>query len=144
MINCLLCIDISFSTHNLSEDINEKTLTILLNKNIFSHFANNNDEFNDEKEENIKNKKYKITGDIYEKLIIAYLKAISSIVLKVCNNDYFKSLQYFVGILSKYSEVLIESNNFVKNSIFSVLQNLIQKLFDIKNISKLKIIPETG
>ena len=141
MINCLLCIDISFSTHELSEDTNEKTLTILLNKNIFSHFKNKeNEEILDE--ENIKSKKYKITGDIYDKLIVAYLKAISSIVLKVCNNDYFKSLQYFIGILSKYSEVLIESNTFVKNSIFSVLQNLIQKLFDIKNFSKLKIMPD--
>ena len=137
MINCLLCIDISFSTHELSEDVNEKTLTILLNKNIFSHFKNiNNDEF---EEENAKNKKYNISGDIYDKLIIAYLKAISSIVLKVCNNNYFKSLQYFIGILSKYSEVLIESNSFVKNSIFSVLQNLIQKLFDKQKIAKLKI-----
>ena len=140
MINCLLCIDISFSTHELSKDTNEKTLTILLNKNIFSRFKNNNDEFNEE--ENGKNKKYKISGDIYDKLIIAYLKAISSIVIKVSNNDYFKSLQYFIGILSKYSEVLIESNSFVKNSIFSVLQNLMQKLFDKQNISKLKIGPQ--
>ena len=67
------------------------------------------------------------------------MKAISSIVIKVSDNDVFKSYQYFIGILSKYSEVLIESNNFVKNSIFSVLQNLIQKLFDAKKISKLKI-----
>ena len=141
MINCLLCIDISFSTHELSEDTNEKTLTILLNKNIFSHLKSKDNE-EELLEENKKNKKYKISGDIYDKLIIAYLKAISSIVLKVCNKDYFKSLQYFIGILSKYSEVLVESNTFVKNSIFSVLQNLIQKLFDVKNISKLKIFPE--
>ena len=145
MINCLLCIDISFSIHELNEDVNEKTLTILLNKNIFSHFKKNiEDEFNEEKEENGKNKKYNIKGDIYDKLIIAYLKAISSITIKVSNNDYFKSLQYFIGILSKYSEVLIESNNFVKNSIFSVLQNLIQRLFDIKKIEKLKIIPDNN
>ena len=145
MINCLLCIDLSFNTHELSEDINERTLTILLNKNIFTHFKNSNkDEFDEDKEENSKNKKYKVNGDIYDKLIIAYLKAISSIVLKVCNNDYFKSLQYFIAILSKYSEVLIESNSFVKNSIFSVLQNLIQKLFDVKNISKLKIFPQNN
>ncbi len=145
MINCLLCIDISFSIHELNEDVNEKTLTILLNKNIFSRFKKNiDDEFKEEKEENAKNKKYNISGDIYDKLIIAYLKAISSITIKVSNNDYFKSLQYFIGILSKYSEVLIESNNFVKNSIFSVLQNLIQKLFDIKKIEKLKIIPENN
>ena len=145
MINCLLCIDISFSIHELSEDVNEKTLTILLNKNIFSHVKNNDDEeFIDEKEENKKNKKYKISGDIYDKLIIAYLKAISSIAIKVSNNDYFKSLQYFIGILSKYSEVLLESNNFVKNSIFNVLQNLIQKLFDVQKISKLKIMPENN
>lgn len=144
MINCLLCIDISFNTHTLSEDINEKTLTILLNKNIFSQLRNSNkDEFNEDlddiAENNKKNKKYKISTDIYDKLIIAYLKAISSIVIKVSDNDVFKSYQYFIGILSKYSEVLIESNNFVKNSIFSVLQNLIQKLFDAKKISKLKI-----
>ena len=144
MINCLLCIDISFNTHTLSEDINEKTLTILLNKNIFSQLRNSNkDEFNEDlddiEENNKKNKKYKISTDIYDKLIIAYLKAISSIVIKVSDNDVFKSYQYFIGILSKYSEVLIESNNFVKNSIFSVLQNLIQKLFDAKKISKLKI-----
>ena len=144
MINCLLCIDISFNTHTLSEDINEKTLTILLNKNIFSQLRNSNkDEFNEDlddiEESNKKNKKYKISTDIYDKLIIAYLKAISSIVIKVSDNDVFKSYQYFIGILSKYSEVLIESNNFVKNSIFSVLQNLIQKLFDAKKISKLKI-----
>ena len=150
MINCLLCLDISFSTHQLSEDINEKTLTILLNKNIFSNLRNNNkkDELNDDmdiNEENKKNnKKYKISTDIYDKLIIAYLKAISSIVIKVSNNDTFKSLQYFIGILSKYSEVLIESNNFVKNSIFSVLQNLIQKLFDSQKISKLKIAPNNN
>ena len=150
MINCLLCLDISFSTHQLSEDINEKTLTILLNKNIFSNLRNNNkkDELNDDmdiNEENKKNnKKYKISTDIYDKLIIAYLKAISSIVIKVSNNDTFKSLQYFIGILSKYSEVLIESNNFVKNSIFSVLQNLIQKLFDSQKISKLKISPNNN
>ena len=150
MINCLLCLDISFSTHQLSEDINEKTLTILLNKNIFSNLRNNNkkDEINDDmdiNEENKKNnKKYKISTDIYDKLIIAYLKAISSIVIKVSNNDTFKSLQYFIGILSKYSEVLIESNNFVKNSIFSVLQNLIQKLFDSQKISKLKIAPNNN
>ena len=142
-INSLLCIDLSFSTHELSEDINEKTLTTLLNKNIFSYFKNNKkEEFEEEKEENSKKKKYKVNGDFYDKLIIAYLKSISSITLKVCNNDYFKSLQYFIGILSKYSEVLIESNSFVKNSIFSVLQNLIQKLFDVKNLSKLKIFPE--
>ena len=67
------------------------------------------------------------------------MKAISSIVIKVSDNDVFKSYQYFIGILSKYSEVLIESNNFVKNSIFSVLQNLIQKLFDVKKLSQLKI-----
>ena len=144
MINCLLCIDISFSTHTLSEDINEKTLTILLNKNIFSQLRNNNkDEFNEDlddiEEKNKKNKKYKVSTDIYDKLIIAYLKAISSIVTKVSDNDVFKSYQYFIGILSKYSEVLIESNNFVKNSIFSVLQNLIQKLFDAKKLSQLKI-----
>ena len=79
MINCLLCIDISFSTHKLSEDINEKTLTILLNKNIFSRFKNN-DNNNDLDEENDQNKKrYKATGDIYDKLIIAYL-------LNKCNN----------------------------------------------------------
>ena len=145
MINCLLCIDISFSTHELSEDNNEKTLSLLLNKNIFSHFKKNNmDEFNEEKEENKNNKKYKVSGDIYDKLIIAYLKVISSIVLKVCKNDYFKSLQYFFGILTKYSEVLVESNSFVKNSIFNVLQNLIQKLFDIKNISKLNINQENN
>ena len=64
MINCLLCLDISFSTHQLSEDINEKTLTILLNKNIFSQLRNNiKDEFNEEiddtEEKNKKNKKYK-------------------------------------------------------------------------------------
>ena len=145
MINCLLCIDISFSTHELSEDNNEKTLSLLLNKNIFSHFKKNNmDEFNEEKEENKNNKKYKVSGDIYDKLIIAYLKVISSIVLKVCKNDYFKSLQYFFGILTKYSEVLVESNSFVKNSIFNVLQNLIQKLFDIKNIAKLNINQENN
>ena len=136
MINCLLCIDISFSTHELSEDNNEKTLSLLLNKNIFSHFKKNNmEEFNEEKEENKNNKKYKVSGDIYDKLIIAYLKVISSIVLKVCKNDYFKSLQYFFGILTKYSEV---------NSIFNVLQNLIQKLFDIKNIAKLNINQENN
>ena len=145
MINCLLCIDISFSTHELSEDNNEKTLSLLLNKNIFSHFKKNNmEEFNEEKEENTNNKKYKVSGDIYDKLIIAYLKVISSIVLKVCKNDYFKSLQYFFGILTKYSEVLVESNSFVKNSIFNVLQNLIQKLFDIKNIAKLNINQENN
>ena len=145
MINCLLCIDISFSTHELSEDNNEKTLSLLLNKNIFSHFKKNNmDEFNEEKEENKNNKKYKVSGDIYDKLIIAYLKVISSIVLKVCKNDYFKSLQYFFAILTKYSEVLVESNSFVKNSIFNVLQNLIQKLFDIKNIAKLNINQENN
>ena len=144
MINCLLCIDISFSTHVLSEDLNEKTLTILLNKNIFSQLRNNaKDEFNEDlddiEDKNKKNKKYKLSTDIYDKLIIAYLKAISSIVIKVSDNDVFKSYQYFIGILSKYSEVLIESNNFVKNSIFSVLQNLIQKLFDVKKLSQLKI-----
>ena len=144
MINCLLCIDISFSTHKLSEDINEKTLTILLNKNIFSRFKNN-DNNNDLDEENDQNKKkYKATGDIYDKLIIAYLKAISTIAVKVSDNDYFKSLQYFIGILSKYSEVLVNSNSFVKNSIFSVLQNLIQKLFDPQKLSKLKIYPESN
>ena len=146
MINCLLCIDISFSTHQLSEDINEKTLTILLNKNIFYQFRNNNikDEFiedMDNNEENKKNnKKYKLSTDIYDNLIIAYLKTISSIVIKVSDNDVFKSYQYFIGILSKYSEVLLESKEFVKNSIFSVLQNLIQKLFDIKKIANLKIL----
>ena len=144
MINCLLCLDISFSTHVLSEDLNEKTLTILLNKNIFSQLRNNaKDEFNEDlddiEDKNKKNKKYKLSTDIYDKLIIAYLKAISSIVIKVSDNDVFKSYQYFIGILSKYSEVLIESNNFVKNSIFSVLQNLIQKLFDVKKLSQLKI-----
>jgi len=146
MINCLLCIDISFSTHQLSEDINEKTLTILLNKNIFYQFRNNNikDELiedMDNNEENKKNnKKYKLSTDIYDNLIIAYLKTISSIVIKVSDNDVFKSYQYFIGILSKYSEVLLESKEFVKNSIFSVLQNLIQKLFDIKKIANLKIL----
>ena len=147
MINCLLCIDISFSTHQLSEDMNEKTLTILLNKNIFSQLRKKNDKDDlnediDNTEENKKNKnnkKYKLSTDIYDKLIIAYLKAISSIVIKVSDNDVFKSYQYFIGILSKYSEVLIESNNFVKNSIFNVLQNLIQKLFDMKKISKLNL-----
>ena len=144
MINCLLCIDISFSTHKLSEDINEKTLTTLLVKNIFTNLKNNNnlDELNDQKDEN--NKKYKISTDIYDKLIIAYLKAISTIAIKVSENDYFKSLQYFIGILSKYSEVLLNSSNFVKNSIFSVLQNLIQKLFETQKISKLKINPESN
>ena len=152
IINCLLCIDISFSTHDLSEDINEKTLTILLNKNIFNQFRNNNtkesfndDNDNDNTEQNKKsNKKYKVSTDIYDKLIIAYLKAVSSIVIKVSNNDIFKSFQYFIGILSKYSEVLLQSSNFVKNSIFNVLQNLIQKLFDIQKISKLKIIKDNN
>ena len=147
MINCLLCIDISFSTHQLSEDVNEKTLTILLNKNIFSHLKNSNkDELDlkedmdiDTKDNKKNNKKYKVSGDIYDKLIIAYLKAISSIVIKVSDNDVFKSYQYFIGILSKYSEVLIESNNFVKNSIFNVLQSLIQNLLNTQKISKLKI-----
>ena len=148
MINCLLCIDISFSTHQLSEDINEKTLTLLLNKNIFHQFRNSNnnekedliDDLDNKEEKKNKNKKYKISTDIYDNLIIAYLKTISSIIIKVSNNDVFKSYQYFIGILSKYSEVLIESKEFVKNSIFSVLQNLIQKLFDIQKLSKLKIL----
>ena len=150
MINCLLCIDISFSTHQLSEDINEKTLTILLNKNIFNQFRNNNtkEEFKDDLDNNEEskknNKKYKVSTDIYDKLIIAYLKAVSSIVIKVNNNDVFKSFQYFIGILSKYSEVLLESSNFVKNSIFNVLQNLIQKLFDVQKIAKLKLISDTN
>ena len=148
MINCLLCIDISFSTHQLSEDINEKTLTLLLNKNIFHQFRNSNnnekedliDDLDNKEEKKNKNKKYKISTDIYDNLIIAYLKTISSIIIKVSNNDVFKSYQYFIGILSKYSEVLIESKEFVKNSIFSVLQNLIQKLFDIQKLSKLKLL----
>ena len=146
MINCLLCIDIIFSTHQLSEDINEKTLTILLNKNIFNQFRNNNtkddlieDTVNNE-ENKKNNKKYKLSTDIYDKLIIAYLKTISSIVIKVADNDVFKSYQYFIGILSKYSEVLLESKEFVKNSIFNVLQNLIQKLFDTKKLVTLKIL----
>ena len=68
MINCLLCIDISFSTHQLSEDVNEKTLTILLNKNVFSHLKNSNkDELDlkedmdiDTKDKKKNNKKYKV------------------------------------------------------------------------------------
>ena len=63
MINCLLCIEISFSTYQLSEDVNEKTLTILLNKNIFSRFRNN-DNNNELDEENDQNKKYKEKSDI--------------------------------------------------------------------------------
>ena len=86
------------------------------------------------------NTKYKLSTDIYDKLIIAYLKTISSIVIKVADNDVFKSYQYFIGILSKYSEVLLESKDFVKNSIFNVLQNLIQKLFDTKKLVTLKIL----
>jgi len=88
----------------------------------------------------IKNTKKKV---IY-KLIIAYLKDISTIAEKVSNNDYFKSLQYFVGILSKWSEVLVNSISFVKNSILSDLKNLIQKLVDSQKLSKLKIYTESN
>ena len=139
MINCLLCIDMSVNTHETSEDFNEKMLTVLLNKNIFNHLRKNNDELNTENNNINENKKYNVNGDIYDKLIISYIKTISSVLIKVSNNNYFKSLQYFIGILSKYSEVLLASNSFVINSIFNVLQDTIQKLFDKTKISNLKI-----
>ena len=132
LINAFLCLDIAFSTQKLNQETNEKMIVLLLKKDILSLIKTDPVE-NSQKENSKLTKLMKLNDN----LIVAYMKSISSILLSYNELNQNRAIQFFIGVLSIFSELLTDINDFVKGSSFNLLQNLFDKIFKKEYVNNL-------
>ena len=127
IMNALLCIDVAFSTQKFTLESSEKFLGILLRKEILLSDIITLTISNDD-----------ASFDFKDKFIVAYIKAITQVLLMINTLNQSLSFQYFVvGTLTIFSELLLNNSEFVKGNVYNSLHNLINRLFTKDNIDNL-------
>ena len=134
LTNAFLCIDIVFATQKFNQETNEQMILLLLNKDILSLIKSDYSNFENNQKENSKlNKLLKINDN----LIVAYMKCLTSVLLSYNLLNQNKALQFFIAILTIFSELLTDINDFVKGTSFNLLQNLFDKILNRQNVNNL-------
>ena len=134
LTNAFLCLDIAFATQKFNQETNEQMILLLLKKDILSLIKSDYSNFENNQKENSKlNKLLKINDN----LIVAYMKSITSVLLSYNLLNQNKALQFFIGILTIFSELLTDINDFVKGTSFNLLQNLFDKILSRQNVNNL-------
>ena len=130
LLNVLLCFEVAFNTKSFALETSEKIMNILLNKdNLLNADSNSN---------NLDTRKDK--GNINTSLTISYIKSITQVLLNINKVNVLVSVKYFNSIISLFGEFLSSGDEFLTNSVFNCLQNMLNSIFSTKNMDVISTV----
>ena len=123
LFNTLLCFEVAFNTKSFALETSKKIMNILLSKdNLLNADSNNSLDTRNEK------------ANISTSLTISYIKSTTQVLLNISKVNVLVAVKYFNSIISLFGEFLSSGDEFLTNSVFNCLQNMLNNIFSTKNM----------